>query len=75
MLGDFYIVVDVAIHRKTNTANSGSGFVIASDAVMHHIKMDGKRIARPPWCQSVFLENCWGNSHFTEHLSLLSRSQ
>jgi len=56
------------MHRKTNAADGGSGFVIASDAVMHHAKVDGKRIARPPWCQRVFLGNCCGNSLYHGHL-------
>lgn len=66
---DFY-VAGVATHRETNTAaDGGSGFVIASDAVMHHTKVDGKRIARPPWCQSVFLGNCCGNSLYRARAS------
>jgi len=59
--------VSVATYRETNAADSRSGFVIASDAVMHHTKVDGKRIAQPLWCQSVFLENCCGNSLYREH--------
>lgn len=55
LLRDFYVAAGVATHRETNTTDGGSGFVIASDAVMHHTKVDGKRIARPSWCQSVFL--------------------
>jgi len=56
------------MHRKTNAVDGGSGFVIASDVVMHHAKVDGKRIARPPWCQRVFLGNCCGNSLYRRHL-------
>lgn len=43
----FFYVAGVATHRETNAADSGSGFVIASDAVMHHTKVDGKRIVQP----------------------------
>jgi len=39
--------MSVATYRETNAADSRSGFVIASDAVMHHTKVDGKRIAQP----------------------------
>jgi len=56
------------MHRKTNAADSRSGFVIASDVVMHHTKVDGKRIVQPLWCQSVFLGNCCGNLLYREHL-------
>lgn len=37
----------VAAHQETKAADSRSGFVIASDAVMHHTKVDSKRIAQP----------------------------
>jgi len=47
LTGRFFYVMSVATYRETNAADSRSGFVIASDAVMHHTKVDGKRIAQP----------------------------
>lgn len=56
------------IGKRTPT-DGGSGFVITCGAVMHHIEVDGKRIARPrDGCQSIFLRDCCGNSHYRSHL-------